>query len=407
MARVAIADFETEIRNWLRKIVLALKVDRGTLWERAPSGEFIVTCWWARPGIPGPPHRMRLKQISAWATGRILARDTVVWSDVGELPKEERQLRRFVKAHGPRANVTLPLEVGGVVLGAMSFGKFHAPRYWSSRELQRLRIVAQVVAGALDRKRSTLESRTLRQELALASRRSTAGQLSASIAHEINQPLTAILSALGGLARLLTRADPKPEQTSAIIHDAIEDTKRAGEIVRRLRGMFKGDEFRKIRIDVGTLAREMVKLVSSEAMSRDVALQLEISSPAQLAIGDPVQVQQCMLNLLMNAFDAAAQTRTGASKIGIKIDRDPNGWIAISVRDNGPGIDPSVASRIFEPFVTTKRKGLGMGLLVTRSIVELHGGRIWATPNADGGSTFTFTLPPASVGRSARSRFTG
>ena len=158
MARVSADEIDKEIKEWLRKIVLALEVDRGTFWERAASdGGFVGTYWWARPGVPGLPRKMLSIKISPWATGEVLAGKTVVYSNPEELPKEEVKLIQFLKSHGPKAQVMLPLQIGGVVLGALTFGKFRTPRAWSSSELQRLRIVGQVIAGALDRKRAVLQ----------------------------------------------------------------------------------------------------------------------------------------------------------------------------------------------------------------------------------------------------------
>lgn len=396
MARVSADEIDREIKEWLRKIVLTLEVDRGTFWEPpASDGGFVGTYWWARPGVPGLPRKMISMKISPWATKEVLAGKTVVYSNPKELPKEEVKLRRFLKSHGPKAQVMLPLQIGGVVLGALTFGKFRAPRYWSQSEVQRLRIVGQIVASALDRKRAVLQSRKLQEQLAAASRWSTMGELTASIAHELNQPLAAILSGLGGLARLLSQGNPKPAVTSAAVRNAIEDTKRAGEIVRRLRSMFRGDETHKVAIDISPLAKEVVNLVGSEAASREITVRVVDSPALPRVIGDSIQIQQCVLNLLMNALDATAQNESGPRQVTIKIAPENSGWIGVSVSDTGLGVDPSVANRMFEPFVTTKTRGMGLGLLVTRSIVEGHGGRIWFTPNPGGGSTFTFTLPVA------------
>jgi signal transduction histidine kinase len=221
---------------------------------------------------------------------------------------------------------------------------------------------------------------------------------------EVNQPLTAILSNLQGLARLLSEGNLKPALASAAVRDTIEDTKRAAEIVRRLRSMFKGDETRKVAIDISPLTQEVVDLVGSEAAVREITLRIDDSPVLPSVVGDRLQIQQCVLNLLMNALDATAQTKSGPRKVTIRIAREKTEWIGVSVRDTGAGVDPSVANRMFEPFVTTKTEGMGLGLLVTRSIVENHGGRIWFTPNQGGGSTFTFTLPIAQEGRARASR---
>ena len=259
---------------------------RYILGTAASDGGFVGTYWWARPGVPGLPRKMLSIKISPWATGEVLAGKTVVYSNPEELPKEEVKLRQFLKSHGPKAQVMLPLQIGGVVLGALTFGKFRTPRHWSLNEVQRLRIVAQIIAGALDRKRAVLQSRKLQEELALASRRSTLGELTASIAHELNQPLAAILSGLGGLARLLSQGNPKPSLTSAAVRNAIEDTKRAGEIVRRLRSMFRGDKTHKVTINIGALTKEIIKLVRSEASSRDITLRIDDSPSLPRVSGD-------------------------------------------------------------------------------------------------------------------------
>jgi two-component system sensor kinase FixL len=188
------------------------------------------------------------------------------------------------------------------------------------------------------------------------------------------------------------------------VNSAIEDTKRTGEIVRRIRAMFKNQVEHKAAIGIGALIGEVVKLTAGEAAVRKIAVQVEVSPSGQRVIGDTIQLQQCVLNLVMNAFDAIADANSDRRGVIVKVAPEKIGWVGVSVCDNGGGIDPAVANRLFEPFVTTKSEGMGLGLLVTRSIVESHGGRIWATPNPDHGTTFTFTLPVAERKRSAASR---
>ncbi len=406
MARVSVDELDKEIEECLRKIVLALDVDRGTVWElEANHGGFVGTHWWARPRIPGLPRKMRSKQISPWATAEILAGRSIVFSSLDELPKAAVKYRRFLKSYGPRAQVIFPLQIRSEVVGGLSLGKFRLPRHWSPKELQHLRIVGQIIAVALDRKRAALQSRKLQEELAVASRRSTMGELTASIARELNKPLGAILSNLGGLARLLSQGNPKPSMAATAVRNAIEDTKRAGEIVRRFRGMFRGDETRKVAIDIRALVEEVVKMAGAEAASREVTLQLDGPSQLPSAIGDRVQIQQCVLNLLMNALDATAQTKSGPREVAITVAPEKAGWIQVGVSDSGAGIDPAMVNRIFEPFVTTRTNGMGLGLLVTKSIVEDHGGRIWFSPRPTGGTTFIFTLPIGQAKRARASRY--
>jgi two-component system sensor kinase FixL len=152
------------------------------------------------------------------------------------------------------------------------------------------------------------------------------------------------------------------------------------------------------------LVGEVVKLTAGEAAIRKISVRLQVSPSVRRVIGDSIQLQQCVLNLLMNAFDAIAEVKSDECAVAIKVVPERTGWVVVSVSDTGAGIDPAIATRLFEPFVTTKSDGMGLGLLVTRSIVENHGGRIWSTPNVDRGTTFSFTLPAAQDKRTSALR---
>jgi two-component system sensor kinase FixL len=293
---------------------------------------------------------------------------------------------------------------GGRVIGAASFGKFRSPRQWPRELLDRLALAVRLIACAIERKQSEIAIRAVRSELRVASRRNTMSELVASLSHEINQPLGAILSNLGGLARLLTQGNPQPAMALEAVNSAIDDTKRTAEIVRRIRFMFKRHEEHKTAIGVGALIDDVVKLVAGEAAVRKISVQIGVSPSVQRVTGDSIQLQQCLLNLLINAFDAITDAKSDQRGVTIKAAPEKTGWVAVCVSDSGAGIDPAIANRLFEPFVTTKREGMGLGLLVTRSIVESHGGRIWATPNPDRGTSFTFTLPVAERKRGSTSR---
>jgi signal transduction histidine kinase len=293
---------------------------------------------------------------------------------------------------------------GGKVIGAASFGKFRSGRKWPSEILDRLALAVRLFGSAIERKQSVTAIRAARAQLRAASRRNLMSELVASLSHEINQPLGAILSNLGGLARLLAQGNPEPAMALEAVNNAIEDTKRTAEIVRRIRFMFKKHVEHKTAIDIGALVNEVVKLTAGEAAIRKIAVQIEVSPSVHRVIGDSIELQQCVLNLLMNAFDAIAEARSDRRGVTIKVVPEKMGWVGVSVCDSGAGIDPAVANRLFEPFVTTKSEGMGLGLLVTRSIVESHGGRIWSAPNPDRGATFTFTLPVAERKRASASR---
>ena len=293
---------------------------------------------------------------------------------------------------------------GGKVIGAATFGKFRSPREWTPELIGQLTLALRILGSAIERKQYEMELRAVRTELRVASRRNLMSELVASLSHEINQPLGAILSNLGGLARLLAHGNPQPEVALEAINNAIDDTKRTAEIVRRIRFMFKKHAEHKTAIGIGALIDDVTKLIAGEAAVRKISVQIEVSPPEQRVIGDSIQLHQCMLNLLMNAFDAIGDANSERRSVTIKVAPLKAGWVGVSVSDSGKGIDPAVAKRLFEPFVTTKSKGLGLGLLVTRSIVENHGGKIWSTSNPDRGTTFTFTLPDAKRKRARASR---
>jgi len=393
MARAPAHEIDSEIKRWLRELVLALDLDRSTVWERA-SAElgFIGTHWWGRPEVPKMPVSM---QVSPWLTAKVLAGETLIYTgrNDDELPKEAKKLRRFIKVHGPAANVTMPLQAGAMIVGALSFGKFRSPRDWPPKELRRLRVVGHIIAGALDRKRADLQTRKLQDEVTLAARRSMMGELAASIAHGLNQPLGAILSNANAVRRTVSAEKSNPQETLPALSDIVEDAKRAGDIIRRVRALFKDGDSPKGVLELGTLLAEVEGLLRSEAVLRKVSLRIEAAPSLPPVIGDRIQLQQCVLNLVLNAFDSIAAAGSDRREVLVRVVQEEAEWVSVGVRDSGQGIDPSIAGRLFEPFVTTKPNGLGMGLLVTRSIVTDHSGRISGKSNADVGATFAFTLP--------------
>jgi signal transduction histidine kinase len=396
-----------EIEKWLGRICVALDLDRSAMYEREAPGWMVRTSHtWVRPNFPPFPKKYNPETLLQKTVQWIVAGNRVVFSSPDQIPFELGDFKRFVDRYGPRASAVFPMWAGDRVIGGASFGKFRAPREWKPQLLDQLALIVRLFGSAIERKQAETLSRKAREELAVAQRRSMMGQLVASLTHEINQPLSAILSNLGGLARLIAQKNPDPALASTAINNAVEDAKRTGEIVRRFRAMFKGDSARKASIDLGTLASEVARLVCSESAMRRVKVEMKVSPSLPAIFGDRILLQQCILNLLMNAFDELVKVEEGRRNATIEIALDKPGWVAVSVRDNGPGVDPSVAGRLFEPFFSTKAAGMGLGLLVTRSIVEDHGGKIFAASNDKGLTTFTFTLPVAQPRAGASRRRT-
>ena len=395
MARVPADAVDREIDAWLGKICLSLDLDRSAVYQRTTAeGPVYISHTWTRPNsnIPTVPRSLDVGKHFKKTTDFVLAGNQFVYARRSEIPPDFRVPDRISERYSPKAIAAMPMWAGDRVIGAASFARFRSPRDWSPRLLERLTLAARIFGSAIERKQAAAESQASRAELALAQRRSMMGEMVASLAHELNQPLGAILNNLGGLGRLLAQGNKEPALAARAISNAIEDTKRAGEIVRRVRAMFSGAGTNKVAVDLAVLVNEVVTLIGSESALRKITVEIEAASPLEV-LGDRVLLQQCVLNLLVNAFDALMDTPELERRVTVGIASEKPGWIALSVGDNGSGIDPSVAGRVFEPFVTTKSGGMGLGLLVTQSIVEDHGGKIWLMPNAERGTTFTFTLP--------------
>ena len=254
-----------------------------------------------------------------------------------------------------------------------------------------------VVLDITERKRAQDELRRNREELAYMTRITTMGELAASLAHELNQPLTAILSNAQAAQRFLSGKPSDIEEVREILHDIVEDNTRAGEVIRRMRALVKKEEFEFSSLDLSEIIREIVLLVHSDAVLHNVSVRLDVDPDLPRARGDKVQLQQVLLNLLLNAFDAMRDCPADERDVLLRAELDGADMLRISVSDHGTGLTSDQLDKIFQPFFTTKREGLGMGLSISRSIVEAHDGRIWAENNRDQGATFYFMLPVMKI----------
>jgi C4-dicarboxylate-specific signal transduction histidine kinase len=218
--------------------------------------------------------------------------------------------------------------------------------------------------------------------------------LTASLAHEINQPLGAILSSAQAALRFLESATPDLNLFRTILHNIVEDDKRAAGIITSIRSMLKREESRKESLNMNTVLDEVLNLFQSEAIVRNVTIEKDIDRSLPPVLGDKIQLQQVALNLVMNAAEAMSESPREHAKrrISLRTQATDHG-IQVTVRDSGPGIDPTKLADIWKPFFTTKSTGLGMGLSISRSIVQAHGGHISAENHPDGGAMFTFEIP--------------
>lgn len=242
------------------------------------------------------------------------------------------------------------------------------------------------------RRLAEVQSRQRMAELAHVNRFSTAGELSASIAHEINQPLGSILANTEAAQAMLKSPKPDIVELSEILDDILSDDRRAAEVIRRLRSLLKKAPFELKNLDFNDLARETIGFLSALATGRKVELISEITSEPLPILGDRVQLQQVILNLVMNGIDAMRDTPAKNRIISIQSSRSEN-FAEFSVSDHGPGIPEDKLNEIFEPFFTSKAEGMGMGLSIARTIIEAHDGQLWAENRDYGGASFRIRLP--------------
>lgn len=246
------------------------------------------------------------------------------------------------------------------------------------------------------RKQAEEELQKQRAELAHVQRVSSLGQLSSALAHEINQPLAAILRNAEAGELLLRKDPPDLEEVRAILGDIRSDEQRAASVIERMRSLLKRRALQFEPLDMAELVRQVVALLHAESQARQVALHLEMPRELPEVSGDRVHLQQVVLNLLFNSIDASERQPDERRRVVIRASRTAQGLVELAVTDRGEGIAPDLLPRLFEPFLTTKSRGIGIGLAISRTIVELHGGQISAENNPQGGATFRFTLKPAA-----------
>jgi PAS domain S-box-containing protein len=244
-----------------------------------------------------------------------------------------------------------------------------------------------------EQKRAELDVYQLRRELAHMARVATLGELTASLVHELTQPLTAILSNAQAAQRLLALGPSSLDEVKEILRDIGEDDNRAMEVIRRLRGLLKKEEGERKPVQLNKLVQQIVQLVRHDAAMRQSALEVDLDPALRPILGDPVQLQQVLLNLLLNGLDAMAGLAPWERRLLVRTRRRDTRTVEVAVSDRGAGIPADRLGKVFEPFFTTKPHGIGMGLAICRSIITAHGGGIAATNNPDRGATLCFTLP--------------
>ena len=264
---------------------------------------------------------------------------------------------------------------------------------WVSSSKKRSEESLQEVRDQLEIRVSERSAALMRTqaELAHLSRALSMGELTASVAHEISQPLTAVVTNGNACLEWLAASPPNLLKARESAERIVQDGTRAGTVIARIRSLFKKEAPVKDWVNMNEVIQKLTVFFRHEATSCEVTIRTELTATIPLVKADRVQLQQVMLNLIMNGMDAMSTTGP-ARELVIRSRKDGND-ILIAVEDSGIGLDPEIADKVFDPFFTTKPHGIGMGLSISRSIIESHEGRLWATPNANGGTIFQFTLP--------------
>jgi len=294
---------------------------------------------------------------------------------------------------------------------ALVIGWFSAWRKEAEFELQRARDQLQVrveertaelretnqqlLAEMAERKRAEEAYYEAQAELARVSRISALGALAASISHEVNQPLAAVVTNADACSIWLSSAPPNLDEVRLAVDNIAREGTRASDIVRRIRAMFSKSALERAEVQVNHLIQEVAALMQTDILKNQVELQTELTDDLPAVLADHVQLRQVMVNLVQNGIEAMHGVVDRPRRLLIRSERSSTGEILVAVRDAGTGILPKDQKRIFDAFYTTKGQGMGMGLSISHSIIESHGGRLWASSNSDHGATLQFTLPVA------------
>lgn len=303
----------------------------------------------------------------------------------------EPHIRGMVDMLGVRTMLVVPMFKDDDLIGTINLGRTGV-RPYADKEIALFTDFAAQASIALESTRRERQYRELQRELARANRVAILGQLAASIAHELKQPLTSVVASGDASLRWLARQPPGLEEARRSIERVLEGALRGGDIITGLQGLTKKQTSRREPLDVNGAIREVAVLTHGEAIKYGVRVCTRLASPLPPVQGDRLQLQQVVLNLIVNAIQAMGGINVGRRELQISTESVPEG-VRVSVLDSGPGLSPECLPRLFEPFFTTKADGMGMGLTICRSIIEAHGGRLWATGGQPSGALFQFTIP--------------
>lgn len=400
-AGLASGQVDAAIEQTQQLIVEALGLDRSTLWQLAEGQEgMVLTHCWQHPGHPPLPPHFETQGNLPWAYGKMMRGESFSFTSVNELPPEAARDAENFRVYGPKSNVTMPLIANGQVFGALAFATLSSERKWREDEVADLRLVAQIIGNVVGRQRAEDRAEQLRTEIARSTRASMLGELVAALAHELSQPLAAILSNAQAARRFVAAGTMEVEDLSAILNDIIRDDKRAGGVIHNLRTMLGNAPIVREACCLNSLVCEVAEFVNGEMVEQRIKVRQAPAPYLPRVQAARVEMQQVLLNLLLNAAQAMKETPRELRQIEI-VTRCEEDLVTVCVRDRGCGIPPDRLGSVFNPFYTTKSSGLGMGLAICRRIIEAHGGQIEARNHESGGAVVFFSLPALDESRGA------
>ncbi len=301
------------------------------------------------------------------------------------------------KQASAREQVLAAIRTGGTFEGEFLLGDLSGKRWLSATghciQNEHGRLMAGTIMDVTERNKAQIESEQQRQQLIHLTRVAVLGELSGALAHELNQPLTAILSNAQTAQRLLARTSSDPLELQEILADIVQDDHRAGAVLSKLRSLIRKEDVSYAELDLNQIVEEVLNLVHSDLIDRRIHVETDLHDGLPAVRGDRVQIQQVLINLVRNACDAMAAAPGKTHRLFLATNRHGNDGLAVTIADNGGGVSTDLRDRLFEPFVTTKSQGLGLGLTISRSILSAHGGKIWCENNPTGGAVFAFSLP--------------
>lgn len=387
------------IESALQALVGFLGASRSSLSQVTPAGAIFVSHTYAVAGVQPAPKGIADDRLP-WLVAEMKAGRSVILSAVRDLPPEAQDVRAMMTRSGMKAGLAIPLHVGNALVCVLTFGDFRRERDWPHELTARLRVAGEIFANAIARRQAKEQLQAKQQDLAHLGRVVALSELASVIAHELDQPLTAIITNAQASRTLLEQGPAGVAESKAALADIIADAMRASEIVHRERKLLRKATSNVEPLDVNEVVREIELFIRADARQHGSALKAELSGNLPKVMADRVQLQQVVLNLTRNGIQAMTTEPRDRRVLCISATATAT-EVVISVRDAGPAVDDERLTRMFEPFFTTKADGLGMGLSISRSIVQAHNGRMWASRNREGSGLTVHIAIPLDLGGAA------